>query len=118
MMIVSIVMPETGLRAVVAIAFAATDAKKNEKASVEGEADRTAVSVEPSVPEEDRRRRVRRGRRRGGSTISEMSRSVRSDATPSPCGTPCAAIANDPATILSDFRMPKIPAVAMAPTPT
>ena len=33
-MIVSMVMPDTGLRAVVAIAFAATDVKKNEKSSV------------------------------------------------------------------------------------
>jgi hypothetical protein len=34
MMIVSMVMPETGLRAVVAIALAATDVKKKEKTSV------------------------------------------------------------------------------------
>ena len=34
MMIVSIVMPETGLRAIVAIALAATDVKKNENTSV------------------------------------------------------------------------------------
>src|ERR1035438_381893 len=34
MMMVSIVMPETGLRAVVAIALAATEVKKNEKTSV------------------------------------------------------------------------------------
>ena len=33
MMIVSIVMPETGLRAVVAIALAATEVKKNENTS-------------------------------------------------------------------------------------
>ena len=41
MMIVSIVMPETGLRAIVAIAFAATDAKKNEKPSARASAIRT-----------------------------------------------------------------------------
>src|SRR5665811_1539397 len=34
MMTVSMVMPDTGLRAVVAIAFAATDVKKNENTSV------------------------------------------------------------------------------------
>ena len=39
MMIVSIVMPETGLRAVVAMALAATEVKKNEKSSVSADAD-------------------------------------------------------------------------------
>jgi hypothetical protein len=29
-----------------------------------------------------------------------------------------SAMPNDPATMRSDFRMPKMPAVAMAPTPT
>ena len=37
MMTVSMVMPETGLRAVVAMAVAATDVKKNEKTSVSSE---------------------------------------------------------------------------------
>ena len=39
-MTVSIVIPETGLRAVVAIAFAATEVKKNEKTSISARPDR------------------------------------------------------------------------------
>ena len=42
-MIVSIVMPETGLRAVVAIALAATDVKKNENTSIRRRPTRTAL---------------------------------------------------------------------------
>ena len=38
-MMVSIVIPETGLRAVVAMALAATEVKKNEKSSVSSQAD-------------------------------------------------------------------------------
>ena len=37
-----------------------------------------------------------------------------------PCrrrGRPCAATPNEPAITLSDLMMPKMPAVAMAPTP-
>src|SRR6266704_942327 len=43
MMIVSIVIPETGLRAVVAIALAATDVKKNENTRVSAMPTATAV---------------------------------------------------------------------------
>ena len=49
--------------------------------------------------------------------MTEMSRSVRSPAV-SPRRNACSATPNEPATIRSDFRIPKMPAVAMAPTPT
>ena len=46
----------------------------------------------------------------------EMSRSVRSSSMcPSPCRNALIAMPNEPATTLSDLRMPKIPAVAIAP---
>ena len=54
MMIVSIVMPDTGLRAVVAIAFAATDVKKNEKTSTRARPMRTTTDERPQVVEKDR----------------------------------------------------------------
>ena len=118
MMIVSIVIPETGLRAIVAIAFAATEAKKNEKTSV-----RTSAI-------DDGRTSVSRACRRRAATpialrivprriaMSETSRSVRSVRGAAAARNAFAAIPNDPATIFSDFRMPKMPAVAIAPTPT
>ena len=50
-MIVSIVIPETGLRAVVAMAFAATEVKKKEKNERQHEADREhADGRPPGVP--------------------------------------------------------------------
>ena len=49
--------------------------------------------------------------------ITEMSRSVRSPGV-SPRRKARRAMPNDPATMRMDFRIPKIPAVAMAPTPT
>ena len=100
MMIVSIVMPETGLRAVVAMALAATDVKKNEK-----------TSVRPR-PDQRRRRTSRRGcrgrsRRRRAETTTPirifmiaMSRSVRSGRAASPCRKAFAAIEKEPTTIL------------------
>ena len=48
-MIVSMVMPEIGLRAVVAIAFAATEVKKKEKRSVRPMPTRTTRSDWPRV---------------------------------------------------------------------
>ena len=89
MMIVSIVMPETGLRAVVAMALAATDVKKNEKTSVRTSADR-----------DDRRTRRRSVPKKAATPIAlrtvpsriamtEMSRSVRSESRrPRRAGTP------------------------------
>ena len=50
--------------------------------------------------------------------MTGMSRSVRSGPPASPWRKVRAAIENEPTTIRSDFRMPKMPAVAMAPTPT
>ena len=115
MMIVSMVIPDTGLRAVVAMALAATEAKKNEKTSVSATpAATTAHELEscakktatPSVLSTTPSRMA----------ITEMSRSVRSR-LPSPCRKALMAMPNDPATTRSDFTMPNIPAVAMAPTP-
>ena len=60
MMIVSIVMPETGLRAVVAMALAATEVKKNENTSVSSRPAMSTVDGRPQRAEEDRRRRSRR----------------------------------------------------------
>jgi hypothetical protein len=50
MMMVSMVIPDTGLRAVVAMALAATEAKKNEKTSVSqaGQDDRRRGAEMPS----------------------------------------------------------------------
>ena len=87
-MIVSIVIPETGLRAVVAIALAATEVKKNEK-----------TSIRTSAIADDRPRgaeRAEEGRDADRVTIVprsivmiEMSRSVRSSRrAPRRAGTP------------------------------
>ncbi len=56
MMIVSIVMPETGLRAVVAMALAATDVKKKEKTRVSARPTSVTIVVAAEVAEEDRDR--------------------------------------------------------------
>ena len=48
-MMVSMVMPETGLRAVVAIALAATEVKKKENSSVSARPTRTTTTPWPSV---------------------------------------------------------------------
>ena len=117
MMIVSIVMPETGLRAVVAIALAATEVKKNEKTSTRARPISSTTDVAPRLPRkiatatEDTTTPTR-------IFVIAMSRSVRSIPSPSPCRNAFAAMEKEPTTIRSDFRMPKMPAVAMAPTPT
>ena len=49
-MMVSMVMPDTGLRAVVAMAFAATEVKKNEKRSVIKRPTATTVQETGSCP--------------------------------------------------------------------
>ncbi len=115
-MIVSIVIPDTGLRAVVAIAFAATDAKKNEKASARASAMSVAASVLLSVP---KKTPVTSAARTVPTRIDERdtSRSVRSPAAPPAARNAFAAVPNEPATIFRDFRIPKMPAVAIAPTP-
>ena len=118
MMIVSIVIPDTGLRAVVAMALAATEVKKNENTSVSAT---PTASVETEIP----------GSREKNAAIATvatttpsrmvttgMSRSVRSNTSaPSPFRNALSAIENDPATTRSDLMMPKMPAVAIAPTP-
>ena len=116
MMIVSIVIPDTGLRAVVAMALAATEAKKKEKIRVSSRPTRAAISVPSRVlkktpaPTAVRMTPIRM-------VMIGMSRSVRSCPAASPCLKARPAMANEPATMRSDLRMPKIPAVAMAPTP-
>ena len=55
MMIVSMVMPDTGLRAVVAMALAATDVKKNEKTQRQQQAARAmCAGARQQRAEEDR----------------------------------------------------------------
>ena len=79
MMIVSIVMPDTGLRAVVAMALAATDVKKNEK---------TSVSASPAAMIAGEPERLRRNAPTASALTTTpiridmigMSRSVRSNA--------------------------------------
>ena len=116
MMMVSIVMPETGLRAVVAIALAATEVKKNEKSSVSTRPadDRSKRAVE--VPQE----RCDRDRAHDHADQDGHDR----DVAVGPLVRRLAAVpesakgdAEDPATTRIDLRMPKMPAVAMAPTP-
>ena len=59
MMMVSMVMPETGLRAVVAMALAATEVKKNEKSSVSARPATTTTADALSDCPGRRRRRWR-----------------------------------------------------------
>src|ERR1035438_462234 len=59
-MTVSIVIPDTGLRAVVAIAFAATEAKKNEKRRVSTKPTATAVQETGRCPRKAARSEQRR----------------------------------------------------------
>ena len=116
-MIVSIVIPETGLREVVAIALAATEVKKNEKASVRRrptstttiEAPRLAKKMPAESADTSTPPRIQ---------VTGMSRSVRSSLVASPCRNARAAMEKEPATTLSDLMIPKMPAVAIAPTPT
>ncbi len=117
MMMVSIVMPETGFRAVVAMALAATDAKKNEKIS---------VSARPAAMIDSEPARLPKKTPTTTALIATpsrmvmigMSRSVRAnDSSPLPDRNALNAIENDPTTTRSDLMMPKMPAVAMAPTP-
>ena len=116
MMIVSIVIPETGLRAVVAMALAATDVKKKEKTSVRPRPMRTTTAVVSRLP-----RKIATATADTTTPIRiftmAMSRSVRSWPWASPCRNAFAAMENEPTTILSDLMMPKMPAVAIAPTP-
>ena len=113
---VSMVMPDTGLRAVVAMALAATEVKKNEKSSARP----TPVSTMAGEPF----RLPRKMPMASALTMTPSrmltigrSRSVRSpDAAP-----PRKALSATPkeaATMRRDLTMPKMPAVAMAPTPT
>ena len=114
-MIVSIVMPETGLRAVVAMALAATEAKKNEKTRVSRRPTMATTKLAPwsvvkkmPITTVDSTTPIRM-------VITGMSRSVRSWPASSPWRKALAAMANEPATMRSDLMMPKMPAVAMAP---
>jgi hypothetical protein len=115
-MMVSIVMPETGLRAVVAIALAATEAKKKENTSVSsrpmastaGEGDR--LPKKTAAPSADTTTPTRMD-------ITGMSRSVRSSRASVPARKARVAMAKLEATTRRDFRIPMMPAAAMAPTP-
>ena len=117
MMTVSIVMPDTGLRAMVAMAFAATEVKKNEKTQRQRQRQqdvqrRSSSSVPKntattSVADDDADE-LRHDREVAVGALAASSRRG---------GTRAAAIANEPTTTRSDLMMPKMPAVAIAPTP-
>ena len=95
MMMVSMVMPETGLRAVVAMALAATEVKKNEKSTISATPMAITTNEVPRLP-------------RNAATpmaltttparidMTGMSRSVRSTPSASPCRNARAAMAKDP----------------------
>ncbi len=114
---VSIVMPEIGLRAVIAIALAATEVKKNENTSVSTSPISTTRSPWPSVAKKTAAASVETSVPARIVTI-DRSRSVRSAACASPARKVRAATENEAAMIRSDFSTPKMPAVAIAPTPT
>ena len=116
-MMVSIVMPEIGLRAVVAIAFAATEVKKNEKSRVSPRPTRTASERLAEGREEDAGGERREHDPDQDRHDREVAVGALRSRGPRPGGTSAAAIENDPAMMRSDFRMPKMPAVAIAPTP-
>ena len=114
---VSIVIPETGLRAVVAMAFAATEVKKNEKMSVRARPMATTLQegarcprsmATPMAPSTIPRKMA----------IIGTSRSVRSSVAVSLLRNTRSAIPNELATMRNDLTMPNIPAVVIAPTPT
>ena len=117
MMMVSIVIPETGFRAVVAMAFAATEAKKKEK---------TTVSARPHS--DHRQGRVELSQENRHADCAENDSDEDRDRGDVPvralqtvrralCGKSARRSQKEPATILSDLMMPKIPAVAIVPTP-
>ena len=116
-MMVSMVMPETGLRAVVAMALAATEVKKKEKSSVSTRPTDDDWPGDRELPEEssdgerahddaeeDRRSSAYRGR-------CVPARTPRRD------GRLSARCRRIPPRLRSDLTMPKMPAVAIAPTP-
>ena len=118
MMMVSMVMPETGLRAVVAMALAATLVKKNENTSAS------------STPDQDHGGRGATGCRatRHGDRAhhhAQQDGHHRDIAVGALAGRGFArrgklrtATPKEPATMRMDLTIPKMPAVAMAPTPT
>ena len=117
MMMVSMVIPDTGFRAVVAIALAATEVKKNENSS---------ASATPAITTAGELLRLPRKMPMASAlttTPSRMvtigrSRSVRSPEASLPTLKAFNATPKESATMRSDFTMPKMPAVAIAPTPT
>lgn len=116
MMIVSIVIPDTGFRAVVAMAFAATEAKKKEKATVRARPHATTGRDTLSFPR-NIATAIALSMTPMRIAIVEISRSVRSSPSLCPLRKARAAMAKEPATILRDLIIPKIPAVAIVPTP-
>ena len=117
MITVSIVMPDTGLRAVVAIALAATEVKKNEKISVITVPIAIALHITGNCARYTPTAMAPTATPMKIESI-DMSRSVRSGAlTFSDVVKTLKAITNELATIRNDLMIPKIPAVAIAPTP-
>ena len=116
-MTVSMVMPEAGLLAVVAMALAATEAKKKAKSSV-------STRPRTRTVQETCRRPKKMATARAPATTPRrmvsmgMSRSVRSGVRGIRRGRKaCSAMPKEPAMTRSDLMTPKMPAVAMAPTP-
>jgi hypothetical protein len=104
------------LRAVVAMALAATEVKKKEKARVS----RSPTSITSSeVPRVLKNTAAPSALRTTPSSITfaGRSRSVRSWSWASPWRKARTAMPKEPTTTRRDLTMPKIPAVAMAPTP-
>ena len=119
MMIVSMVMPETGLRAVVAMALAATEVKKNEKSSVSSEArsGRTAAPA-PRLPKKIADGRARRDDHADQDRHDRACRGRCAPArAPRRAGTRAPRSRTSRRRSRSDLMMPKMPAVAIAPTP-
>src|ERR1017187_3749388 len=103
MMMVSIVIPETGLRAVVAMALAATEVKKNEKSSVNPKPTATTVQETGKYPKKAATPIAPNTTPRRTKTIGR-SRSVRSVCAASPWRKVRNAVENDPATTRSDLK--------------
>ena len=99
------------------MAFAATEVKKKEKTSVRSSPTSTTLSEVCRYPK-NTPIPTAVSTTPTSIAIREMSWSVRSPAAASPARNALRAMPQEPDTILRDFTMPKIPAVAMAPTPT
>ena len=114
---VSIVIPEIGFRAVIAIALAATEVKKKENRSVSARPTSTTSSDWPSVEKKTPAASVESDdphEHRHDAEVAVGPLLARAPALRGRCG---RRPRRTPPMMRSDFRIPKIPAVAIAPTP-